>query len=179
MIKIGKQEITTLIENNSLVKIYYYDEEINGQILQESKDFILIRDLKDWHFDGYMILKKNSILRIEYGKLEQFREKLIIEKSIDDDISWLKLNSLDEIIMSLQNNYNKICIEGADYDVNQFVIGKIKLFDNEFIYLNSINIYAEISDEEIKIPKYEVTSIFFADEYSKGLFNYLDKGNQL
>ena len=172
------RDINSYIDNNSHVKLYYFEDEIYGQIIMNSKDFIVIKDIKDWHYNGYMIFLKKSILKIKYGKLEKFREKIIKNKFFSKNIEpekWLNITSFKSIFTSLKNNFNQICIEGASEDVNQFMIGKIKNFDSKGVYINKLTTYADLDEEETYVPNINITCIYFNDEYSLDLFLYYEK----
>ena len=71
------KNIDDYIKNYSQVKLYYFEDEIYAYILKQSKEFILIVDIVDWHFHSYMIFPKKYIKKIKYKKLEKFREKVM------------------------------------------------------------------------------------------------------
>lgn len=176
------KKINKYISNQEQVKIYYFEDEIYGQILINSNDFILIKDIKDWHFDGYIIFPKNYISKIRCSKLEKFRKKLIVNKIVIrkemEILKWLNLTSFENIFISLRDHYNKVCIEGADKNINQFIIGEINKVNNKEISIYKLNIYGKLSSKEIKVPNKDITCIYFADEYSSILFNYNEKSRE-
>lgn len=175
MKSLNNEKIDSYIKNTSQVKLYYFEDEICGQILSHSKNFILIRDVKDWHFDGYMIFPKKYISKVRYSKVEKFRENLMkkfLNKVSIFDIKWLKLNSFKDIFESLHSNYPEVCIEGATECVNQFKIGKIVNYTKKELYINELNIYAKLSSKELRIPIKDITCIYFKDEYSSILFSF-------
>lgn len=175
-----EKKISEYIELKSQVKIYYFEDEIYGTILKESSKFILIRDIKDWHYDGYMIFPKKYISKIQYKKIEKFREK-VMDEAIDniDNIKWLNLNTYDTLFFSLVENYNKICIEGASDKVNQFIIGKISEYSKKNLAINKLDIYAKLSSEKIEVPIKDITCIYFKDEYSSKLFEYNERSREV
>ena len=126
------KNIDDYIKNYSQVKLYYFEDEIYAYILKQSKEFILIVDIVDWHFHSYMIFPKKYIKKIKYKKLEKFREKVMnkVNNNNYNPLDYLDIHSLDSIFLSLKNNYNLICIEGATKDVNQFIIGQIVKFNS-------------------------------------------------
>ena len=160
--------------NSSHIKLYYFDEEISGKILNFSEDFILIHDVKDWHYDAYMIFPKKFIKKIKYGKLEKFHEKLLKNTAQKkDNIDWINLKSFKSIFNSIHSNYNQVCIEGVEKNVNQFLIGKISQWNKKNLFLKKLTVYGELKQKEIKIPINDISCIFFKDEYSSRLFDYL------
>ena len=167
------KKIDKYIKKMSQVKLYYFEDEIYGVILRQSEKFILIRDIKDWHYDGYMIFPKKYISKIKYTKVEKFREKVMNESiSKINNIQWLNLNTYDTLFSALMKNYNEICIEGASEEVNQFMIGKIAGYSKKSLAINKLDIYAKLSSKKIEIPIKEITCIYFKDEYSSKLFAY-------
>lgn len=169
-----KVNIKKLIKDKSQVKLNYFEDEVYGQILKQSDKFILIREIKDWHFDGYIIFPTKYISSIKHGKLEKFREK-VLNKKINFDLTWLDISSYKSIFKTLKINYNEIGIEGAEENVNQFVIGKIESFDKNNLYLLKLSPYAKFEKKEVIIPKKEITAIYFGDEYNTKLFEYSTK----
>ena len=167
-------KIAKYIKLKSQVKLYYFEDEIYGRILKESDNFIVICDIKDWHYDGYMIFPKKYISKIKYGKLEKFREEIMNKFSltIKVNLEWLNIDSYHTIFSSLSQNYNEICIESALKDINHFMLGKIVKQSKNNLYINKLDTYGTWGIGKIKIPTKNITCIYFKDEYSSTLFKY-------
>lgn len=168
---IENKKINRYIKNKSQVKLFYFEDEVYVQILKQSNKFILVGEIKDWHFDGYIIFPKKYISKIKYSKLEKFREEVMQEK-IENNLNWLDITSYKTIFNSLKNNYNEIIIEGAEKKINQFVVGMIKNFDKYNLYFVKLSPYGKLDNTPIVIPKKEITCIMFRDEYTTKLFEY-------
>jgi hypothetical protein len=170
-----EQNIQSFIENRSLVKLYYFDEEYDSIIIANTEKFTLVADVSDFSFNGYMIFVKKYIRNIKYGKLQIFQEKITklqLDYSDAFDLKWLDLSSYSAMFNSLKNNYSRICIEGATEEVNQFMIGEITDFNEEFLYVRKFTVYARFIKGDYQIPIKDITRIFFDDEYSRTLFDY-------
>lgn len=166
------------IENLSQVKLKYFNESINCQILKESDDLILVRDIKDWHYDAYMIFPKKYIKKIIYGKIEKCREKILPPIKREDflnGIEKINLTSIKDALYSLKELIKCVCIENAQENNYIFVLGKIKKLKTKKLVLQEINLCGYYEPKVTKIKYNNITSIFFDDEYSKKLIEFAEK----
>jgi hypothetical protein len=177
-----ERRIQSYIDNRSLVDIAFFDEEYDAIILAHSQKFILLADIYEFSFLKNVIIVKEHIKRITYNKLQKFHEHLCKKYANCSDIKnieWLDLTSYQSIFQTLKDNCNEISISGDEEYVNQFMIGRITEYNDQYLYVNKLGVFGEISKEEYEIPINEITSISFADEYSKILFNYAKQHSNL
>ena len=171
-----KKDYKRHIDKKSQVKLFYFNEKIYCQILKQSDDIILVKDIKDWHYDGYMIFPKKFITKVKYSKIEKFREQILepLEKNDYLDSISIDIENMHDCLKSLQKNNYGICIENANNDKYIFLLGKIMKIKKEQVSLRLLNTFGEYKkNRKIKIDN--ITCIFFSDEYSRKLFEYADK----
>ena len=169
------------IKNKSQIKLHYFNEEIYCQILKESAKLILVRDIKDWHYDAYMIFPKQYIKKVTFGKNERCRSKILPplkRKQFIKDIDKIELSTLKNALYSLYKLKQGVCIENASKNNYSFVVGKIKKLKNKSLVLNEIDLCGRYEDKSTKIKYNDVTCIFYKDEYSTKLFDYADKSKR-
>jgi len=172
------KKIDNFIKNCNQVKLYYFNEEINCQILKQSKNLILVRDIKDWHFDAYMVFPKKYVKKIKYGKIEKCREKILspLKKSqFKYEVSRINLYSIKTVLETLYKLNQGICIENANKNNYMFNLGFIEKIKSNSIKLKTIDICGKFNKRPIKIKYKDITCIFYKDEYSKKLIEYTNK----
>ncbi len=168
-----KNKINFCIQNNSIVKIYYFKEEFYGYILMNSKNFLLIREMFDFQYRGFIIFNKQYIKKIKISKQEIFYKHLMSTYTNIPyfDYKWIKLKSIKKLLKSLYDNYNEICLETVKKK-NIFLVGKIIKFDNKYVYIRSLDTMANYDQNIDKLKLKHIGKIVFADSYSKLLFKY-------
>jgi hypothetical protein len=176
------KKIDKFIDNCSQVKLFYFDEEINCQILKQSKKLIMVRDIKDWHYDAYMIFPKKYIKKIKYGKLEKCREKILPplkKEQFTDKIDKIDLSNLKNALKSLVECNQGICIENVTESKYMFVLGIIKELKSKKIIFKEVDLCGELKKEYTAINYKEITSVFYGDEYSTKLIEYANKKKRI
>jgi len=166
-------KVSQYIESKSRVTLLYFNERIWCQILKESEKLILIRDIKDWHYDAYMIIPKKYIRKIKYGKNEKCRESILPELSqLPEKIEKLDISSIYSVLNQLYQMDQGVCIENARID-GLFAIGKIIKTKNKKVTLKEIDLCGQFKQKGLEIRYKDITSIFFDDEYSSKLFSFV------
>jgi len=169
------KKIAKLIHKNAQVKIYYFNEEIYCQILQESKTLIMVRDIKDWHYDAYMIFPKKYIKKIQYGQIEKCRENILPplkRKKFIKDINKVNLSSIKKVLKSLKMFNQGICIENAIENNYFFTVGMIKKIKNKKILFKEVDLCGKYNKKHIKVAYDDITCIIYKDEYSTKLLTH-------
>lgn len=175
------KDYRSYIENLSQLKIIYFNEEIYCQVLKESGDFILVRDIKDWHYDAYMIFPKKYIKKVKYGKIEKCREKILppLKKyQFVKEIDKVDLSNIKNIMRSLFECDQGICIENSNEKNYIFTVGKIMKIKNNSIFLREITLCGKYRKKLRKIKYKDITCLFYKDEYSTKLINYAERNQQ-
>jgi len=163
------KKINKLINSCAQVKLYYFNEEIHCQILKESDSLILVKDIKDWHYDSYMIFPKKYIKKIKYGKTEKCREKILSplkKEQYIDDIKVIDLTDLKSVLKSLFKTNQGVCIENTREDNYVFIIGKITKIKNKKLKIRTIDLCGNYKKKPKKINYKKITCVFYKDEYS-------------
>lgn len=172
------KKINKFINNCSQIKLYYFEEEIYCQILKESETLILVRDIKDWHYDAYMIFLKKYIQKIRYGKIEKCREKILSplrEEQFTKEINKIELSSMKNALQSLSESNQGVCIENANDNNYIFTLGAVKEILDKSVLFREINLCGEYKKKPIKIKYKDITCVFYKDEYSTKLIDYANK----
>ena len=170
--------IQKLIDKKSRVKIIYFNEELECQILRQSDKYLVCCEVKDWHFNGFLIFPKKDISKIKRGKLQKFHETILSPLSqADVNLKWLDISSKKKLFASLFAHNKGFCIENKKRKSYVFELIKIVKLHKNNIKTKSVDLFGEYeTPEHHKTLKF--TSIYFDDEYSKKLFDYADVSSQ-
>lgn len=167
------EKLKTYAKNSSVVTLEYLDEEWHGEVVACSEDFVLLVEIAEFAYAGFVIFNKKYIKNITREKYERFAQKVVhkFAKKPKVDTKWLDLSSFETIFKSLKKHYNKFCIDTTD-DKDNFFVGKIIEFDNDTLTLKALDTYANFEQHTQSLNVKDVGYILFADNYSKMLFKY-------
>lgn len=169
----NKKDIEQCIKNNSIVRIYYFEEEIYGHILINSKKFLVVLEMLDFTYQGLIIFNKKYIKKIKHSKNEKFSGKLMSKyvKKPQKDISWLNLKTFRTLLHSLKKYHNELCIGFAE-DVDIILVGNIVKFDNKYLFFRTIDTEARYNKKVSKVAIRDISKLAFDNSYVNLLFRY-------
>lgn len=166
-------KLKTYAKNSSMVTLEYLDEEWHCEVVACSEDFVLLIEVTDFVYGGFVIFNKKYIKEIERKKYEKFAQKVIQKyaKKPKIDTKWLDLSSFETIFKSLKKSYNRFCIDTID-DKDNFFVGKIVGFNDTTLTLKALDTYANFENRTQNLNIADIGYILFGDSYSKMLFKY-------
>ena len=115
----------------------YDSEELFGVILQQSKDFLLLRKFNELgEYDGISAIRKDDVSEIGFEGNRRYVNAKLIEKYGNDnpDVSPIDLSSIQTIIESF-STYGYVALFQEEYS-NDFDIGEVLENDEEFLILH-------------------------------------------
>ena len=100
------------IKNENFVKIYISTEGYNlthfeGFIFEQNKDFVLMNDMRDFDYDGFVVLRKSDINEVKHTGNEKFYLHILKKEHIKKKI-FQKRKQLDFHLDTLQNMMKQI-----------------------------------------------------------------------
>ena len=173
--KQAMKKIDKYIRDKQVVAHWCDEKKIRGQILAQSKDTLVLHQVDEWHFDGFLILAKKIVSNIQYGSLEIFQEKVLRSEhpKVRSKIpSWLDCSDWNSMLTSLKNKQVPVCVQGKPKARN-FAIGLVDKIDDKIITLIEINTKAKLCKTETTISRKNIAYIFFGDEYSSVLSKHI------
>lgn len=164
------KKLNLCAKEHKIVKVEYFDEEWSGEVIANTKSFILLHEVKDFIYGGFVIFNKKFISKISRDKYEKFQQKVVknCSKKVSRNLKWLDLKSFDSIFLSLKRNSNGFCVDSTE-DIDTFFVGKIEQFDDTTLSLKAINLYAKFYKKPICIKTKDIGYILFEDSYSSSL----------
>lgn len=135
------------MKENQLVEIYSAEEDsfTVGYILYEDKKNILLNSIDDQgRYDGYLLIKKEIIEKIERGsdylkKIEKYRSFWGSTKlgTSDNPVFNQKPDSHD--LIKYAHKYKKIITVATSFDYYDYTTGMVTYFDEEIVKLRAID----------------------------------------
>lgn len=158
---------------NKLLTIYMRGlEPFDGILINFSENWLLIANNSvDFVIDGYLLVNKNRLQKVEKNPKNEFAEKVILLKTINLDFN-ISINLFDvEPLLFFKNN--DIMVSITLHDDSVCYVGRIKNINNKLITLKSINIKGEwTNDKKIVIDR--IRYISFYDDYTLSLNNFIN-----
>lgn len=169
----NQSRLNECAKERKIVKVEYFEEEWSGEVLANSKNFILLHEVNDFEYGGFVIFNKKFITSITRTKQEKFDEKVIkkFAKKPDESVKWLDISSFETIFSSLKKNFNGFCVDSTE-DIDTFFVGKIEKIADKHLFLTAIDTYARFYKEPIHIKIKDIGYILFGDSYSTSLLKY-------
>ncbi len=179
-----KKRIKKHIENQNFVKVYLTDRDdlalthFAGIIFEQTDKFILMNDMTDFFFDGFIILRKSDVSEIKHTENEKFFKTIIDQEKITDLILERRehLNfSLDNFFgMFTQLHESKLaiileCIYGED---ERFQIGPVYEVGNKKVKLRYFNANGDFDLKPVSVKYKDITFVRFDSPYTNTFFKY-------
>lgn len=143
--------------------------KIQGFLLGESDEYILIRYVYDFNLDGLMVLRKKDISRVETSKTDEFQTQLLKDEGIYEQIDFnskYDVTSLKSLIVSVvAEKYKHFIVEAEDRDEPDFTIGTIEKIGNKSIVMKHFTGIGRWIDEPVEINYSDITSLQVGSNY--------------
>lgn len=179
-----KKRIKKHIDNQSFVKVYLADKEgfelthFQGIIFSQNEKFILMCDLEDFNYDGFVVARKSDISEIKHTDNEHFYNVIIekegIKKTLIKTFEALDFklgNQLDMFEQLLKLNL-PIIVERLYETESKFQIGPIKKLVKKKLYIDYFNAKGEYDLKPVSSKFKDITFFKFDSPYANLFFKY-------
>lgn len=112
--------------------------KIQGFVLAESSNLILLNYVYDFNLDGLMVLRKSDISSIESTETDKFQTELLKNEGVYSKVNFdvdYDLTSWGTFVSSAIVNHQYLILEKEAQEVADFIIGKIVEIKDDFIVL--------------------------------------------
>jgi hypothetical protein len=182
-----KKRIRKHIKEKNFVKVYLVDDKginlthFTGIIFDQNKEHILMCDLEDFNYDGFVVAKKSDISEIKRTANELFFDSIISREGIKQmiiqkaaDLNF-KLGVFPDMFNSLKKIGTAIIIENLYGSDSIFQIGPINKVGKKRVYIDYFSANGEY-DLKPASSKYENITFFKFDcPYANQYFKYSKK----
>lgn len=153
-------------------------QTVNGYVMMQSNDLVLMHCFHDFMPDGYSIFRKDSVESVRSSEYERHWERMLaseqllrgLEKNLDVDVS-----SMQTAIMSIQARYGGMTIEceELDSDDEDFYIGEAVEVKDGVLLFDSFDALGHWSETTDEVPVSEITFLQFATPYEQTFRKYV------
>ncbi|NDV69683.1 hypothetical protein [Dysgonomonas sp. 25] len=161
------------MEKKYVIKIIVRDcsYPVYGIIIEEGSDWILLKSLNDYFVDGFVLINKKYIKKIEHTDDEIFIEKVLSANNK------LNFQLRTDIPLNTQDLFSYIFIKNITFQISfkddSFsYIGNIKSYLEKSFYLRRINSRGIWLDENLRIRIDFIRKIEFDTDYINSLLVY-------
>lgn len=156
-----------------------FDEnKIQGFVLDESEDLILINYVYDFNLDGLMVLRKKDISLLETSDTDTFQTSLLIDEKIHSKVNYKNnydLTSWKKFIETSTKDHKYFIVEEEEFEKIEFNIGSIFKIDKESIAMRYFTGTAHWLDEPVTINYSDITCIQIGSNYLNTYERFFNK----
>ena len=182
-IEYNEKKIDKLLKKQAYCKVYIANDEVNfthfnGIILNQNKVFLLMCDLNDFNFDGFVVFKKSDISEIKYGNNEKFINNVLIKEKIKDLIfdrylSYnFELKDYKTMFEKLKEIKMPIIVEQLYFKYDLFQLGIINKIKNKKVLIDYLNASGEFDLKPVIAEYKNITCFRFDSPYANLYFKY-------
>ena len=171
------------IKKENFVKIYIASNEyeityFEGFIFEQNKDYVLMNDMHDFDYDGFVIIRKSDIDEIKHTENEKFYLHILKKEKIKKDIFRrkkklnFKLSSITKMMRNLQELKIPVICEHIYKNKDLFQIGIIKKVTKKKSYMQYFNARGEFTLKLLPVSYKSLTFIRIDSPYAKLFYKY-------
>jgi hypothetical protein len=175
------EKLKSFQSRKSIIKIQrdgINDNPLYGFILQFNDRFVLLAQEYDFYMDGWMILERRFITKIEYPRSSRFHKSMLERESLLTNINpnlTVNLNNYRAIFRSLKKSKVFVIVENERPKEDKFLIGPIQRINKNNVSIRYFDVCGKWEKRYRKIDFDEITSIRFGCNYIKLYEKYLKK----
>jgi len=176
--------ISKHIKNKNFVKVYIWHKGYNlthfeGFIFEQNRDFVLMNDMRDFDYDGLVVLRKSDIDEIKHTDNEKFflhilkKEKIkkkIFKKRAKIDF---KLDTMHKMMKQLKKLQIPIICEHLYKKDDLFQIGTIKKVAKKKARMRYFNARGKLDFKLVSVEYKTLTHIRIDSPYANIFYKYV------
>jgi len=158
-------------------KVTEGDADIEGFLLQMTREFLLIQKEEEFYLNGYGIFRKDHFESLRCNKFDKTLKRILKAEGILDSSfgidKKINLRSWETIFKDLKEFYQHVIVECEDLEKPLFVIGPIKRVNKDSVGIQYYDATG-LLDKKVTTIKYkDITLVKFDDRYIKVFRKYL------
>ena len=182
-IKYYETKIKKLIKNRAYCKVFIANDEVmfrhfDGIILSQNKEFLLMCEFFDFHYDGFVVFKKSDISEIKRGKNAKFFDKILDKENIKVEMyeKYLgfefELSDYKTMFERLSELNLPIIVEQLYYKNEKFQLGLINKIKKDRVYIDYLNASGEFDLKPVCSEFKDITFFTFDSPYANFYYKY-------
>jgi hypothetical protein len=181
------KKIKKHIEKLHFVKVYICDKNeqslthFEGIIFDQNENFILMCDLSDFNYDGFVVLRKEDVLDIKRSENEKFfnlilKEEKIIKKIFqrNRDLDF-DLGDMVDMFCQLKKMGIATIVECLYDSEESFQIGPIVKVQENKLKMDYFNSRGEFEGEPVYVKYEDITFFRFDSPYANLFLKYAER----
>lgn len=178
--KIRSKNNPEKIKPKTFVSIQRYRDlaVLNGAILKESKNWVLIQNIEDFRIDGYSIIHKIQIKKIRQNSGDRFYQSILIKEGIAKkikDLPGIDIEDVCQVLLYLKSWKSPVIIECELLGTWPFSIGFIEEIRENDFDLRYFDIEGKSDKKPRKIKFAHIDRIGIKERYGEIFGKYLKK----
>lgn len=178
------KKIKKHIKKLQFVKVYISDKEeqslthFEGIIFDQNEEFLVMCDLSDFNYDGFVVLRKEDISSIKRSENEKFFNKILKEEKIIKEIQRrsgyldFELGDTEQMFRQLKKMGIATIIECLYDSEEAFQIGPIVKAKADKLKMDYFNSRGEFDQASVTIKYKDITFFRFDSPYANLFFKY-------
>lgn len=146
-----------------LVDLYTdsYDESFYGFIKKQNDEFLLLEHYNnDGFYNGILIFKRKDITRLKWdNNYTNSAFKLIERKKDISKLDKINIDSIENILKSINDIFGYISIQVQDINKDWAIIGQIQEMDSDFIVIKEFGTMSTLDRGMLMIAVSDITRI--------------------
>lgn len=179
-----KKRIKKHIGKREFVKLFLVDTDgdelinFNGIIFAQNDDFVVMNDMFDFNFDGFVVVKKSDVSEIKRTENEVFFDKIIesegLKNIIEDKYTELNfpLGNFPEMFEFLRIKGKPIIIQNLYDGKDTFQIGPINKIEKKKVFIDYFNSRGEYDMKPVSSKFKDITYFRIESPYANMFFKY-------
>jgi hypothetical protein len=182
-----RKQIEKCIKGGDYVKVHLtepkgdYIKHVDGVILEQSTDLILMSDSFDFHYDGLTIIRKRDIRDIQLSDNERFMTMILKAEGYMTHVKkrkkqlGLNIDSLEQALAQLQRSRLPVIIECQYGKLDLFHIGPIVDVTPKRVSIHHFNAKGEYDAKPTITKLKDITTVQIDSPYANTFFKYVRK----
>lgn len=143
---------------------------LDGFILDASKNLLLLEYYYDFFFDGYRIVRVADVETIKHSSTDRFHENVIRDEGlrpIEPVVFRVPLESWESVARWLQGTSRVTIVEVEGPEYEQFIIGRVEAVSPRTVKVRYIDGAGRVMKRLTSIPLADVTQIHIGSNYQR------------
>ncbi|MBI3259013.1 MAG: hypothetical protein HYZ54_06025 [Ignavibacteriae bacterium] len=148
-----------------------YEESHYGFIIDFNNELLSIeRFNSDFNYDGFVVVKRESISKIRWGGNDIISTSILIDESKrSKNLHNVDITSIATALRSMHDSFGHITVFMQDIDINQFYVGQIHEMDNETLVINEFGTKGTLDRNFSLLDVEEITRVDAGGQYENNL----------
>ena len=156
-------------------------EILHGYPLQFSRRLVLLHVLREFHLDGYALLRVGDIARVRRGQSERFFARMLRQEGVSKLVGIaheLQLSDVNSALASLKAQKKLLTVECEAPDVGEYYAGRVQRLTASTASLHTFDACGKWGAQPTRVVFDAISLVTWDNEYLSVFERYLPKRRQ-